>query len=69
MHRRTNPGTATFVYEHDLSGNLTGLTDGRGMTKHYYNTRNWLVRTDTARACVEVGHSHSLMAARWMVAS
>ncbi|MFI7074891.1 RHS repeat-associated core domain-containing protein [Micromonospora sediminicola] len=48
LHRRTNPGTATFVYDHDLSGNLTGITDGRGTTKHYYNTRNWLVRTDTA---------------------
>ncbi|MBP1781840.1 MULTISPECIES: RHS repeat-associated core domain-containing protein [Micromonospora] len=48
LHRRTNPGTATFVYDHDLAGNLTAITDGRGTTKHYYNTRNWLVRTDTA---------------------
>ncbi|WBB77264.1 DUF6531 domain-containing protein [Micromonospora sp. WMMD882] len=45
--QRTDAG-GTLDYRYDAVGNLTELTDGRGSTKYYYNTRNWLVRMDTA---------------------
>ncbi|WP_306205014.1 RHS repeat-associated core domain-containing protein [Actinoplanes sp. RD1] len=48
MRIRTAPNTPVQTYRPDPAGNLEQLIDGRGTTKYYYNTRNWLVRLDTA---------------------
>ncbi|MEV4639382.1 RHS repeat-associated core domain-containing protein [Actinoplanes sp. NPDC049548] len=45
---RTAPNTPVQTYKPDPAGNLEYLIDGRGTTRYYYNTRNWLVRLDTA---------------------
>ncbi|WP_255610113.1 RHS repeat-associated core domain-containing protein [Micromonospora sp. PLK6-60] len=48
VRERSNPGGGILKYVPDPVGNLEQLTDGRGTTRYYYNSRNWLVRMDTA---------------------
>jgi RHS repeat-associated protein len=48
LRLRFAPNTPAQRYVPDPAGNLERLEDGRGATRYYYNSRNWLVRMDTA---------------------